>query len=69
MNSRRCEQREIADTFLRTHRHFQGNPSAERVPDDMRALQTQRLKQIEIDVGEVDMSSIHSGVGDEPKPG
>src|SRR5262245_3571791 len=47
------DQREAAQALGRAHRHFERDPTAKRLPDDVNAGKSERLDGIEIAVGDV----------------
>ena len=53
MDARGRDQREAAQALRRAHRHFERDPAAQRLPDDVNAGQAEHLDGIEIAVGHV----------------
>ena len=47
------DQRQTAQTLRRAHRHFERNPPAQRLPEDVNAGEAERLDGIEIAIGEI----------------
>ena len=52
-NAGRRDQCEAAQALRRAHRHFERDPAAQRLPDDVNAREAERLDGIEIAVGHI----------------
>ena len=53
MDAGRGDQRERAQALRRAHRHFEPDPAAERLADDVHPGELQRRDGVEVEIGEV----------------